>query len=787
MKNLPLIFAVVASCIVPGMAKDLPPVNLVNPFMGTDNPGGLSKGITIPAVALPFPMSAWTASTGGLGYDYRRTNFAGFRQRHLHTSRMGDFANFALIPVFGKLAVTPAERTSGFSHEDEIAQPSYYKVHLDTWKMTAEMTATERDAQFRFTYEDAGDGYVVFDIDPANNCSVEIIPGENKIIGVSRNNGGGVPRDGSFASYIVIVFDRPFTGHGVFTGPAGGGRRGGGQQPAAPEAIKEGETKLTGSHVGAYVKFDTSANKVVGCKVASSYISPEQAMLNLQQELGNAGFDAIRQKAEAKWNEALGRAKVEGGTDGQQRTFYSCLYRAILFPEKFYEINAQGKPVHYSPYDGKVHDGYLYTDSGFWDTFRAAHPLINLLFPEVSAEIQQSLINTYEESGWLPEWPGPGHRSIMIGENSFSLLADAWMKGIRGFDAEKAVAAMVHDVTGSPMGAVGRDHANDYDRLGYLPYPGVGEATAKTLEYAYDDYCAAQLAHAIGKNAEAETFAKHAMNYSNLFDPKVGFMRERKADGTWNEPFYPQHWTSGFTEGSSWHWTWSVFQDIPGLVNLMGGDAAFAKKLDEVFTTPGDENLGGYHGGGLIHEMTEMVAGGMGQYAHGNEPIHHMIYLYDYAGQPWKAQVRVRQVMNLLYSATPDGYCGDEDTGQTSAWFVFSALGFYPVCPGDPNYIIGSPLFDKATLKLGNGKTFGIIAKGNGYQEYYIRSATLNGETLSKTYFSHQDVMAGGELVLTMSPQANKQWGSSPESRPPSALATLIATFGTGQSSADKK
>ena len=516
-------------------------------------------------------------------------------------------------------------------------------------------------------------------------------------------------------------------------------------------------------------------------------------MLNLQQEIGSADFDTIHQRAEARWNEMLGRVRVEGGTPEQQRTFYSCLYRALLFPEKFYEINAQGKPVHYSPYDGKLHDGVLYTDSGFWDTFRAAHPLINILFPEVSAEIQQSLVNTYSEGGWLPEWPGPGYRSVMIGENSFSLLADAWMKGITNFDAGKAVEAMMHDVTGSPMGAVGRDDAADYNQLGYLPYSDVrgerrvSEAVAKTLEYAYDDFCAAQLAHAIGRNDVAETFARHAMNYTNVFDPKVGFMRERKADGSWNEPFYPQHWTGGFTEGSSWHWTWCVFQDIPGLVNLMGGDQAFANKLDEVFTTPGDVNLGGYHGGGLIHEMTEMVASYMGQYAHGNEPVHHMIYLYDYAGQPWKAQARLRQVMNLLYSATPDGYCGDEDTGQMSAWYVMSALGFYAVCPGDPNYIIGSPLFDKATLKLSNGKTFTITATGNGYQEYYIRSATLNGETLDKTYFSHHDLMNGGELDFSMGSQPNKRWGSSPENRPPSALATLLATFGTTQSSADKK
>ena len=784
MKTITFVCSLGLLGVASGLAADTTPLVLVNPMMGTENPNGLSKGITIPAVALPFPMNAWTPSTGSsaeAGYDYPRTKINAFRQRHLHTSRMGDFANIAVMPVFGTPSASAGEWASEFRHETEMAQPSYYKVHLDTWKTTAELTATERGARFRFTYEEAGDGYVVLDVAPASNSSVEIIPGENKVVGISRNNRGGVPKDNSFGSCFVIEFDRLFAAYGVWSGPAGGrSGRSGASEAQSSEGFKAGETKLAGPHVGAYVKFDTGKDKVVGCKVASSYISPEQALLNLQNEIGSADFDTIRQRAEARWNEALGRAKVEGGSEDQRRTFYSCLYRAVLFPEKFYEINAQGKPVHYSPYDGKLHDGVLYTDSGFWDTFRAAHPLYNLLFPEVSAEIQQSLINTYLESNWLPEWPGPGHRSIMIGQNSFSLLADAWVKGVRGFDAEKALEAMVHDVTGSPMGAVGRDGANYYNDLGYLPYssargePKISEATAKTLEYAYDDFCAAQLAKAIGKTAEAETFAKHAMNYTNLFDSKLGFMRERKADGSWNEPFYPEQWGGGFTEGCSWHWTWCVFHDVPGLVKLMGGDEAFATKLDDVFTASSDFKAGTY--GGPIHEMTEMVAGGMGQYAHGNEPIHHMIYLYNYAGQPWKAQVRLRQVMNLLYSPTPDGYCGDEDTGQMSSWYVFSALGFYPVCPGDQNYVIGSPPFDRATLKLANGKTFTITTKGNGWQEYYIRSATLNDETLDKTYFSHQDILKGGELAFTLGPQANKKWGAAPENRPPSALAQLTAT-----------
>ena len=534
------------------------------------------------------------------------------------------------MPVSGKLAVTEDERASDFRHDGEVVQPSYYRVRLDTWKATAEVTPTERCARFRFTFEEAGDAYVVLDAFPRGS-SVEIIPAENKIIGTTRYNHGGVPDN--FTNCFVIVFDRPFAASGVWT----------------PDSVQANATKLNGKHVGAYVKFNAAVGEVVGCKVASSFISPEQAQRNLQREIGDADFDSIRRRAEQSWNEALGHARVEGGSEEQQRTFYSALYRSIVYPHRFYEYNEQGKPVYYSPYDGKLHDGVLYTDTGFWDTFRAAHPLYNLLYPEVSAEILQGLLNAYNQSGWLPSWASPGHRSCMIGNHAFSLLADGWVKGIQSFDAAQAVAAMVHDAnTQEPASCrlIGRDGAEFYNRLDYVPYsnvkgePSVREAGAKSLEYAYDDFCAARLAQAVGRTADAEGFARKAMNYTNLFDAQTGFMRGRKADGSWNEPFDPTEWGGPFTEGCPWHWTWSVFQDVPGLVQLMGGDNAFAAKLDAVFTSPNTFKPGTY--GDPIHEMTEMAALDMGQYAHGNEPIHHLIYLYDYVGQPWKTQSRVR-------------------------------------------------------------------------------------------------------------------------------------------------
>ncbi len=718
---------VLAGSICLAAGRDTAPVLLANPMQGTDSTFAYSHGNEYPAIALPFPMNTWAPYTQPLRdsffYNYRQSRIRGIRQTHQPSPWIADYAAFSLMPVSGKLVVNEDERASEFRHEEETAQPSYYRVRLDTWKAVAEVTPTERCARFRFTFDSDQDAYVILDAFTGGS-EVEIVPGERKIVGISRYNHGGVP-DG-FANYFVIVFDRPFSAHGVWS----------------PDGIRSGEQKLSGPQVGAFVKFDGSAGQTVECKVASSFISPEQALQNLQREIGDADFNTIRQRAEQRWNEALGRAAVEGGLEDQQKTFYSALYRAILFPHKFYEFNPQGQPVYFSPYDGKVHEGVLYTDTGFWDTFRAAHPLYNLLFPEVSAEILQGLMNAYDQSGWLPEWASPGHRACMIGNHAFSLLADGWAKGIRSFDPNKALAAMVHDAnTQAPAscGSIGRDGAAYYDKIGYVPYsyqhgqPSFAEATAKTLEYAYDDFCAAQLARAVGNQQVAEEFARKSMNYTNVFDVKTGFVRGRQADGSWCEPFDPTEWGGPFTEGCPWHWTWSVFQDIPGLMDLMGGEKPFAAKLDEVFTSPNTFKPGTY--GNPIHEMTEMAAIDMGQYAHGNEPIHHMIYLYDYAGQPWKTQSRIRLAMNKLYQATPDGLCGDEDTGQMSAWYVFSALGFYPVCPGDTNYCIGSPLFDKVTLTLAGGKQLKLIARENGPQHPYIRSATINGAPLDQGVF----------------------------------------------------
>jgi predicted alpha-1,2-mannosidase len=757
MKPIHLLPAAIATASV--MAAETGLVHLANPLQGTDSTREFSHGNTYPAIALPFPMNKWAPYTQPAAdpffYQYRQNKLRGIRQTHQPSPWIGDYANFSLMPVFGKLAVTEDDRASEFRHETEIARPGYYKVRLDTWKATMEVTPTERAAIFRFTFEEAGDGYIVLDAFDKGS-EVEIIPAENKVIGICRNHRDGVPQN--FANYFVIEFDRPFVTHGTWT----------------PDAVHEGKSKLAADHAGAYLKFRVGKGEAIGCKVASSYISPSQAQRNLDREIGERDFDAVLASADATWNAMLNRIRVEGGSEEQQRTFYSAMYRSVIFPHRFFEFDENDKPVYFSPYDGKIHQGTLYTDTGYWDTFRASHPLYNLLFPEISAEILRGNLAAYEQSGWLPSWSSPGHRACMIGNHSFSLMADAWVKGITGFDANQAVDAMMHDAnTQSPekIRAIGRDGAEFYQKHGWVPFPEFKEATAKTLEYAYGDFCAAVLARAAGRHAEADEFARDAMNYKNVFDAQTGFVRGRKADGAWCENFDPIEWGGPFTEGNSWHWTWSVFHDVPGLIKLLGGDEAFGRKLDAVFQTPPDVKVGTYRK--MIHEMTEMVASNMGQYAHGNQPIQHMIYLYNYAGQPWKTQARAREVMTRLYQSTPDGFCGDEDTGQMSSWYVFSALGFYPVCPGTTEYLIGSPLFDRATITLPDGGEFVIHAKSNGPQRPYIAGATLNGGKFNRTFLDHAEITKGGSIEFEMTSAPDYEWGTQPESRPAAAIGIL--------------
>lgn len=711
------------------------PLDYVNTLMGTDSKVDLSNGNTYPAIAVPWAMNMWTPQTGKMGdgwqYQYSADKIRGFKQTHQPSPWMNDYGQFAIMPVTGGLRFNQDDRASWFSHKAETATPYYYSVYLADHDVTTEITPTERAARFRFTFPRTDSAYVV--LDAFNRGSyVKIIPAERKIIGYSsRYARGKLP---GFKNYFVLQFDKAFTFSSAWRG----------------NQLSKDTLELQADHTGAIVGFKTDKGEKINVVVASSFISIEQAEQN-SKEIGSDDFETVKAKARRQWNDVLGRLKPEGGSTDQLRTFYSCMYRTVSFPNKLYEKDAAGNIVHYSPYNGKVLPGYMFGGTGFWDTFRALYPFLNLLFPSVNKEMQEGLINDYKEGGWLPEWSSPGYADIMIGNNSASVVSDAYIKGLRGYDINTLYEALLHGANNEgPVSAVGRKGVSYYNSLGYVPYDvKINENAARTLEYAYDDFTIFQLAKKLGRPVEEiKLYAKRSQNYKNLFDPSVKLMRGKNADGTFQSPFNPFKWGDAFTEGNSWHYSWSVFHDIQGLINLMGGNKTFTEMLDSVFTLPPVFDDSYY--GEVIHEIREMQIANMGQYAHGNQPIQHMIYLYNYAGQPWKTQYWVREAMNRLYKATPDGYCGDEDNGQTSAWYVFSAMGFYPVCPATDQYVLGAPLFKKMTVTLENGKRLIINAEGNSDENRYMQNVNYNGMAYTKNFISHSDIQKGGMLNITM-------------------------------------
>jgi predicted alpha-1,2-mannosidase len=712
----------------------------------------MSNGNTYPAIAMPWGMNFWTPQTGKMGdgwaYTYAADKLRGFKQTHQPSPWMNDYGQFAIMPLTGKLRFTEDDRASWFSHKSEIVKPHYYSVYLADHDITTEITPTERAAMFRFTFPENENSHVVLDAFDKGSY-VKVIPGERKIIGYTTKNSGGVPDN--FKNYFVMVFDKDFESVRTFDG----------------NELTE-KLEMETDHAGAIVSFKTKKGEVVIAKVASSFISYAQAELNLK-ELGTDDFDKLKEKGRTAWNKELGRIKVEGGSIDQFRTFYSCLYRSLLFPRKFFEYDASGNVVHYSPYNGKVLPGYMFTDTGFWDTFRALFPFLNLMYPELNSQIQEGLANAYKEGGWLPEWGSPGLRNVMVGNNSASVVSDAYLKigENHNYDIATLYEALIHGANNAgPLTAVGRAGVDYYNELGYVPYDvDINENAARTLEYAYDDFAIYQLAKALNKpKKEINLYKKRSLNYKNLFDPETKLMRGKNENGEFMAPFNPFKWGDAFTEGNSWHYTWSVFHDIQGLANLMGGNEAFAAKLDEVFSLPPvfDESYYGF----VIHEIREMQVANMGQYAHGNQPIQHMPYLYNFAGQPWKTQYWVRETMDRMYTPAPDGYCGDEDNGQTSAWYVFSAMGFYPVCPGTDQYVLGTPLFQKMTLVLENGKEISINAPNNNASNRFVNSLNVNGKPYSKNWLSHKELMQGAVLDFEMSDAPNKNRGTKTEDFP---------------------
>jgi len=748
-KLFPLFLAQLLATASFAQTQDL--VRYVNTLQGTNSRFELTHGNTYPTTALPFGMHTWTAQTGkngdGWKYQYFKTAIRGFQQAHQCSSWTNDYCVFSLMPVVGKLVVNEEERAVGFKHENEIGKPNYYKVKLDNHIVT-EISPTERGAHLRFSFPKNEASYLVLD-GYTGTSAVKIWPKEKKITGYVSNNQSS--KSSLIKSYFEIRFDKPFKSYGTWENRS--------------HAVQAGNLESEGEGKGAYIEF--GAGEKVQAKTASSYISGEQASITLQAELGKfKSLEETKKAAGEIWNKHLNRILAEGGTEEQRATFYSCFFRASLFSRQFYEYDAAGKPYYFSPYDKQVHPGYMFTDTGFWDTFRAQFPLTIILHPAMHSRYMQALLAAQEQCGWLPSWSFPHEQGGMIGNHAISLLTDAWVKGIRSFDPEQALKAYYHEATNKgPWGpANGRDGQKEYFQMGYVPYPEYGEGTAKTLEYAYDDFCGYQLAKATGNNFYKNIFARQMYNYKNVYDSSARFMRGRNVSGNWSPNFDPVEWGGPFTEGDAWHWQWSVFHDIQGLIKLMGGEKNFNAKLDSVFTAPNTVKTGTY--GGLIHEMTEMVKANMGQYAHGNQPIQHMPYLYNYSGEPWKSQRRVREVMDKLYNSTENGYPGDEDQGQTSSWYVLSALGIYSVCPGTDQYVIGSPLFTKATITLENGKKFVIEAANNNKENPYIQTGKLNGKTYNHNWIKYSDIINGGILQFEMgnTPAINR--GTEKEDRP---------------------
>lgn len=751
MKRL-LLSIILAGCFCFLSARDVNYADYVNPLMGTQSTFELSTGNTYPAIARPWGMNFWTPQTGKMGdgwqYTYTANKIRGFKQTHQPSPWINDYGQFSIMPVVGKPEFDENKRASWFAHKGETAKPYYYKVYLAEHDVVTELTPTERAAMFRFTFPENEHSYVVVDaFDKASSVKIDVA--NRRITGYSTRNSGGVPDN--FRNYFVIEFDKAFTYKAVVDN----------------KTLIAESTETTSTHAGAIIGFATKKGETVHARVASSFISEEQALQNLK-ELGNDTFDALVEKGKDAWNDVLGRVEVEGGDLDQYRTFYSCLYRSLLFPRKLYEVDASGAIVHYSPFNGKVLPGYMYTDTGFWDTFRCLFPLLNLIYPSVNKEIQEGLINTYKESGFFPEWASPGHRGCMVGNNSASVLVDAYMKGVRVDDVATLYEGLLHATENvhPEISSTGRLGYEYYNRLGYVPYDvKINENAARTLEYAYDDWCIYKLAKELKRpKKEINLFAHRAMNYKNLFDKETLLMRGKNKDGKFMAPFSPLKWGDAFTEGNSWHYTWSVFHDPQGLIDLMGGDDVFVSMLDSVFSVPPVFDDSYY--GQVIHEIREMTVMNMGNYAHGNQPIQHMIYLYNYAKQPWKAQYWLRQVMDRLYTPTPDGYCGDEDNGQTSAWYVFSALGFYPVCPGTDQYVLGAPLFKNATVHFENGKTLEIKAPQNSRTNIYIKDMKVNGAEYSKNYVTHSLLQNGGVVDCVMSDTPNIERGIGMEDAP---------------------
>ncbi|WNS45151.1 GH92 family glycosyl hydrolase [Paenibacillus sp. MMS20-IR301] len=714
----------------------------VNPLQGTASTYEYSNGNTLPLVARPFGMAAWSAQTqeagGGWFFHPSHRRFEGIRLTHQPSPWIGDYGHLTLLPQTGPLAIAAAQRSSSFRPEEMLVQPDYFRIRLRRYETLLELTPTERCASIRMTFGRGEAGRVI--IAPfAGESSFQIDTSGGRMTGYTRANSGGVPSN--YAMYFVLEWDcdTDAEGSGLF------------DQYFEPSPDLSG----TGERFGAYIGLRPPESGQVNLRIGTSFISIEQAEVNLAREIGTSSFDEVRVEAAGVWNGMLNRIQVEDRNEERIRTFYTCMYRVCLFPRVWHEFTAGEEMVHYSPYNGKVTAGPMYCDNGFWDTFRTSYPLFSLLFPSRLGEILESYVNAYKEGGWMPKWSSPGERSAMPGTLIDAVFADAYVKGIEGFDVEAAYEGLLkHALQAAEDPQLGRKGYAAYEQYGYLPADQFHESVSNTLDYVYGDFCIAQLAQGLGKEEQYKLFISRAANYTKLLDPSTGFMRAKKADGSWAEGFDPVEWGGAYCEGSAWQCSWAVPHDVMGLAQAMGGKDALLARLDELMTAKPVFRVGSY--GFEIHEMSEMAAVDFGQCAISNQPSFHIPYLFTALGYPERTRYWTSRLARELFSAAEDGLPGDEDNGSLCAWYIFTSLGMYPLCPGVPEYVIGRPLYDRITVQLESGKQIMIEAEGDSAENQpadpdTVSLISLNGQPHHSLFFSHNQLTAGALIQHKLS------------------------------------